>query len=303
MTSSISIVIPTKNRPIELVLAIRSVLIQTTRPQQLIIVDQSPFTLSRDKITEICSESPDIELIYIHDPSISGLPCAKASSLSHSNGDLICFLEDDIELSENYLEQIVLGFRQCPTMLGCCGLVVGDDGPSFLSRMAFHLFHRGIFLDRRPNFHGFYSGTGHTLASSRTLSGGISAWRSEVFNSVEFDTVNDFFMLEDIEFSTRAAVTLGDHFYINPNAQLRHHASPVNRDRLPDRQRRKVRECIVFYRKRRSWPWAHLSIGWLLAGLLAEAVFLSTKFRSIGLLSSYFQGLRDGIFWKVRVVV
>ena len=74
------------------------------------------------------------------------------------------------------------------------------------------------------------------------LSGGLSCWRRRLFEVVEFDTTNGFFMLEDIEFSTRVVRAMGHHLYINPQARLEHHCSPVNRDRHGTRQRRKMIE-------------------------------------------------------------
>ena len=65
----------------------------------------------------------------------------------------------------------------------------------------FKLFHRGIFYDPRLNAgkNRDCQGLG-VLLPSRYLSGGISCYRKEVFEKVKFDMVNDFFMLEDIDF-------------------------------------------------------------------------------------------------------
>ncbi len=265
-TLSLVVVIPTKNRPDDLVLAVRSILAQTTLPTTLVIIDQSDNDEGKRVVTHM-AEGIGTQLVYILDANIRGLVAAKSEALRYANGDIICFLEDDVVLELDYLAEIEAGFLVNPKMLGCCGLVV-DMGKTISGYVSyFQLFHRGIFFDPRVGVHGYVAGKGHALIPSHALSGGLSAWRRQVFDSVKFDIVNDFFMLEDIEFSTRAAKFLGGRFYVNPNARLDHRVSPVNREKLTSRQRRKVREYIVFYKKRKGWKWATTSLLWLLLGL------------------------------------
>lgn len=297
---NITAVIPTKNRPIDIEHAVRSILSQRKRPFQLLVIDQSDSEASRELVIRMCADVPEVVLDYVHDPAIAGLVAAKAASLGLARGDVVCFLEDDVVLEPDYFAEIEAGFLQRPDMLGCCGVVV-DVGPMPRGYVSFfQIFHRGIFMDPRVGVHGHVVGKGHALIPSPALSGGLSAWRSEVFDVVCFDTANDFFMLEDMDFSTRAAAELGNRFFINPNARLEHHASPVNRARLPARQRRKIREYIVFYKKRHNQPSAFATLIWLLLGLLLESCFQSIRHQSIGLIGNYFSGLRDGIKWQVR---
>ncbi len=297
---TISAVIPTKNRPQDLQRAVSSILGQKSPPQQLLIIDQSPGDESRLAVTAMCATMPDVQLIYVHDPTIAGLVPAKAASLAHAQGGIISFLEDDVVLEPDYFAEIEVGFVGHPEMLGCCGVVAGVGTLPSGYVAFFHLFHRGIFFDPRVGVHGYMSGKGHALIPSHTLSGGLSAWRREVFERVRFDVANDFFMLEDMEFSTRAAAELGNHFFINPNARLEHHASPVNRARLPARQRRKMREYIVFYKKRKTWPMAAFSLAWLMLGLFMESLFQTLRYRSPSLIVNYFAGIFDGVRWKLK---
>lgn len=297
---NISAVIPTKNRPFDIEHAVRSVLLQSKLPLQLLVVDQSEGDASRELVTQMCAEVPEVILDYVHDPAIAGLVAAKAVSLSLARGDLVCFLEDDVVLEPDYFAEIESGFNQNPDMLGCCGVVV-DVGPMPSGYVKFfQIFHRGIYMDPRVGVHGHVVGKGHALIPSPTLSGGLSAWRREVFDTVRFDTANDFFMLEDIEFSTRAAEALGTRFFINPNARLEHHASPVNRARLPARQRRKMREYIVFYKKRKTWARATSSLVWLMLGLFVESLFQTLRYRSPSLIVNFFAGILDGMRWKLK---
>lgn len=297
----ITAVIPTRNRPNDLAKAVASVLAQTRPPDEFIIVDQSPGDESFSLVNALMSGAVHIKFVYIHDPRISGLVDAKRVAAECASGDIICFLEDDVILESDYIEQIELGFTNQPEMVGCCGIITNPPHQTAIYEILFLLFHRGIFMDRRVGLYGRFHGRGNKLIASEMLSGGLSAWRREVFKVVPFDVLNGFHMFEDIDFSTRVARHFGKHLYINPNARLEHHCSPVNREVLGPRQRRKLTECIVYYKKRHDWPGATFALPWLLLGMLMEAVFQSYSARSLGPLHGYFAGLRDGFARKVVI--
>jgi GT2 family glycosyltransferase len=165
----------------------------------------------------------------------------------------------------------------------------------------FHLFHRGIFHDRRVGVHGNPAAWVQKLIPSTYLSGGVSAYRRAVFDKVKLDTRNDFFMLEDIDFSTRAVCEFGaGRFFINTSARLTHLMSPVNRARLAGRYERKLREFVVFYKKNRGQASSLANLLWLLVGLSFEAIVAAARARHIGPLSGSIKGLLDGIKWRVR---
>lgn len=295
----ITAVIPTKNRPKELVLAVQSIVAQSRQPFELVVIDQSVDESGKNAVCSLLLNT-GISLIYVHDPEVAGLVAAKSEATQYASGDLISFLEDDVVLELDYLAEIEAGFVDNFDMLGCCGVVVNVGTLPYGYVKFFHLFHTGIFIDPRVGVHGHVVGKGHALIPSPTLSGGLSVWRREVFNSVDFDTQNDFFMLEDIDFSTRAVAAFGNRFFINPNARLEHFASPLNRARMPARQRRKIREYLVFYKKRKSLPWAFPALVWLLVGLFLETIIQSLRNSSPSLIFNYFVGLMDGIRWKLR---
>lgn len=299
MSLRIAAAIPTRNRPDDLVAAVDSILAQRRPPDGLIIVDQSPGDESRRRVEARFRQGATIRLTYVHDPAIAGLVPAKQVAAELSGADILCFLEDDVVLEPEYIEEIETGFRGRADMLGCCGVVTNLPSlPPFYGGM-FHLFHRGIFHDPRVGIHGRFEGCGHSLIPSSALSGGLSAWRREVFDAIPFDVANDFFMLEDIDFSTRAEARFGPRFFINPNARLAHNMSPLNRARLGERQRRKLREYVLFYKKRSAIPGALPNLLWLLPGLLLEALMQALSCRSLAPLKGYVAGLRDGVRRKL----
>jgi GT2 family glycosyltransferase len=293
-------VIPTRNRPADLGKAVASVLCQTRLPDTLIVVDQSPGDESRRAVETLLAGGAPLRVDYVHDTAITGLVDAKRVAARRADGDVVCFLEDDIVLEPDYFEQIEQGFAVRPDMLGCCGVVTNlPPLPTFYVGL-FHLFHRGMFTDRRVGIHGFAQGRGHALIPSDYLSGGLSAYRREVFEEVPFDTANGLFMTEDIDFSTRAVQYFGERFFINPNARLAHYMSPLNRGTVGARQRRKIREFFVFYKKRCRRAVDTVAFAWLLCGLAVEACFAVIRYRHPAALTGFVGGLVDGLRWQLR---
>lgn len=295
----ITAVIPTRNRPRDLANAIKSIVSQTRLPDQLIIVDQSASYESFRVVDEIASEMQKLDLVYVHNPEIKGLVEAKQVAVEHASSEIICFLEDDVILEPDYIDQIELGFLNHTEMVGCSGIITNPPGSRLAYKWLYRIFHRGIFGDDRPNIFGHFEGRGHPLIPSDKLSGGVSAWRRHVFDIVAFDALNGFHMFEDIDFSTRVHQHFGNVLYINPNARLEHLSSPVNRDTLGATQKRKVTEYVTYYKKRRRGMFVGFSFYWLLFGMFLQSVFTSITVRSTSPLCGFFTGLYDGFTKKV----
>lgn len=299
MKLELTAVIPTKNRPSDLIKAVDSVLAQTKWPDELIIIDQSPGDESCDKVGALVLERGFNALRYIHDTAITGLVDAKRVAVKHARGQIVCFLEDDVTLDPQYFEKILAGFAMQSDMVGCCGVVTNMPKQHRSYEILFHLFHRGIFKDIRVGIDRLINIGQCELIPSDKLSGGLSAWRNEVFAAVKFDVANGFHMLEDIDFSTRVQKHYGQRLYINPCARLEHHVSPLNRAVLGAKQRRKVCEFILYYKKRCTCPGAVFDLAWLLCGLLLESIFQCYSNRSFSPLQGYVAGLRDGFKRKI----
>lgn len=298
---TISAVIPTKNRPQDLQKAVASILGQSVLPDELIVVDQSPTNESKDAVLGLSRwDVGGVVLTYIHDPSVAGLVAAKDVAAQRSRSDVVLFLEDDVILENDFIEKILLGFDEKRGMMGCCGVIIEMPNANWRYRIMFHLFHRGIFRDPRVGVFGIPSAWSRKWVQSTYLSGGLTAFRREVFSSIPFDIQNGFFIMEDVDFSTRAARHYGsDKFFINTAARLHHVFSPVNRAKERDRQAHKVRTFIVFYKKSKNEPWALISLLWLNVGLLMEAGLKCVRYSSIGPLLGFFRGIRQGIAWRI----
>ena len=301
MTTTISAVIPTRNRPVDLGKAVASIIGQKRLPETLIIVDQSEGNESVNSIKPLFADESPIKLNYVHNPGISGLVEAKKVASEISDDDIVCFLEDDVVLEDEYLKNIELGFLDKEDMLGCSGVITNQPYQSAFYRFMHRIFFRGIFDDPRVQIFGQQNdaGDGSGLILCNVLSGGLSAWRREVFQRVPFDVDNGFFMFEDIEFSTRVVKEYGRKLYVNTNARLEHHMAAANRDPHGYRQRRKLKEAVLFFKKRKDWPGAKIGIFFSMLWWLAEATFQSVKSIRPGPIVGYWRGIFDGFATKL----
>lgn len=299
MSFKISAVIPTLHRPNDLKRAVVSILAQSRKPDELIIVDQSRDDSSKVLIGELFRGVESIRLNYIHDSKISGLIDAKRAAASLATSEIVCFLEDDIVLESEYFQEVITGFEEKVDMLGCSGVITNQPNQSFLYRTLRRLFFRGIFCDPRVDIFASFKSESHRLHQCDILSGGLSCWRREVLNTIPFDVLNGFHMFEDMEFSTRVVERYGSQLYVNRMARLEHHFSPINRDLDGRRQQRKMREAVLFYKKRIGWSGALSGFFCASVWWFAWAVIESVKNVSLGPLVGFFRGIADGVGQKL----
>ena len=115
----VSVVIPTHNRANLVGRAIQSVLDQTYRDFELIVVDDA----STDGTEEVTKALNDNRIRYIHHMMNRGASGARNTGIENANGEYIAFLNDDDEWLPEYLDQMIsfleakdrsIGLVYCP---------------------------------------------------------------------------------------------------------------------------------------------------------------------------------------------
>src|SRR6266567_6772508 len=122
---AVSVVIPTKNRADDLELTVRTLLCQTVLPQELLIVDQSEGDASRSRISALFRNcAPRLPYLrYIHDPAITGGAVARNKAMDQASGEILLFLDDDVELEENFIEELIVTYASHPGITGVSGVI------------------------------------------------------------------------------------------------------------------------------------------------------------------------------------
>lgn len=217
---TITVIIPTKNRAGDLHRTIDSLIAQTHRPDELIVVDQS-FVPSLDPA------SVPLPVTYIYDPHISGLTEARNVAMNRATGDIWLFLDDDVILEPEYVAEVMLAYS--PEVAGVSGIITNYKRPGLSRRLFEAVFVRGPFHDdRQPVYWRADVLRQYGPRPVKQLGGGLMSFRAALIRDLRFDTnLTGGCLAEDIDFCARLpqrAVLL-----IVPKARLSHERSSVGR--------------------------------------------------------------------------
>ena len=119
----ISVVMPTYRRPHTLSRTVATILAQSYRNWELIIVDNAG---------DVAASFNDPRIrVHVHAqlPSASG---ARNEGIAHATGDLVCFFDDDDDMFPSYLSQFAATFQANPdAKIVCCGMVLSSGTLNF----------------------------------------------------------------------------------------------------------------------------------------------------------------------------
>lgn len=204
--SRIAFVVATKDRPEELRRLWRSLLAQTRRPDEVVVVDASAVPAPPP------GRGTDA-------PFLRYLPVPIASGTRQRNlgvdavgrdTDLVGFLDDDAVLDENAVAEMVRFFDQSGPDLGGAAFNLVNHPDLELADLKRTPFAEALGLyARRPGAvtaSGFQTMIGAVEATVWTdwLPSGAAVWRREIFHGHRFDEwYSGYSYLEDLDFSYR----------------------------------------------------------------------------------------------------
>jgi GT2 family glycosyltransferase len=231
--ASVSVVVPTKNRPDEVARMLRSLRAQATMPLEVIVVDQSssPYDLE-----------PFAQLIHLYDSTIGGSAAARNRGADLAGGDVILFIDDDVILESDCVREIALAFAARPDLIGaqCAIRNPWDDAPLSLYDISTLIFERGFF-DARPKRRG-----NETIP--RLIPGLASAYRRDLFKHERNDeALPGYSFAEDWDLTKRAA--RHGALTVVPAARVRHEHSPKNRPNPGVLAKLRLTNTLYLYRK------------------------------------------------------
>lgn len=108
----ISIIIPTFNRSASLKITVDSLLALSSsqRDHEIIIVDNGSTDNTKGMIEAMIGSNPDRQIRYYYEP-IPGLLSGRHKGAFESKGNILVFVDDDIEADPGWLEAIAKGFE------------------------------------------------------------------------------------------------------------------------------------------------------------------------------------------------
>ena len=103
-----SIIIPTYNRAYQLLLTLQSLVrLKTSRDLfEIIIVDNGSSDTTKEVVSKCQIENADITIKYFYDDT-PGLLTGRHRGAFESKGDILTFIDDDVNLSTTWLDSII----------------------------------------------------------------------------------------------------------------------------------------------------------------------------------------------------
>lgn len=236
MEIHISAIIPTYHRPDDLDNCLDSILAQTRLPDEIILVDDGDLGgFPKQELFE----AKGIDCFYVQ-KSVPGVTESRNKAAELARGKILVFLEDDVVLFDNYIEQLMLIYetQDKDGSLGGVGGIIENEGLTPLEalgeRIPFVLFGISGFKEGRVLRSGFatdYGRTGFPISEVQQvdfLLGGVSSFKKEIFDEFKFSnryrSASGYGQGEDKEFSYR--VSRKYKLFINPAARLFHYSAP-----------------------------------------------------------------------------
>lgn len=246
MKDSISVIVPTHDRPESLGRTVRSVLDQSRLPDELIIVNDGDEEIPAD-IAEAVSKA-GVRFIYRRRERPS-LPASRNAGIDASSSDILAFLDDDVELGRDFLAEIsdmynadtdgrVDGIGAVGTDMGI-GLVSGNRKPDGAknSLWSIRLWDVLVFLTAHTRWlpRRCLARSVHLpprlryrLIPAKFLTGGRISVRRRVVESVRFNEgFTGYAVAEDRDFSYRATQQFA--MFVAPSLKLIHHCERASR--------------------------------------------------------------------------
>jgi GT2 family glycosyltransferase len=299
-TAPSSFIIATRNRPVELLETIKSLVGQTVLPQDLCIVDSSDETPVRGEIERLCAEV-GLTLDY-HHPAPRGLTVQRNVGIDRTTGDPVFLIDDDVWLAPDCHEQTLAEYaRWGPELGGVRGVPMRPAMPAWYTILFRRTFGMGGWWPEASGRmrKGFFVEGVSASAGVRKLeyfNGWFMSYRREVFEYERFDEIlSGYAYQEDIDFSYRVAqrYTLVQ----TPKARINHLKTESQRMSPFNLQRMNLANQFYFHRKHMPQNLRHrLALWWALIGLFTLNVGKSIQQRDHG----YITGLLVGAWEQAR---
>ncbi|MEY3343423.1 MAG: hypothetical protein RL090_1107 [Bacteroidota bacterium] len=304
MNSFFSLIICTYNRPESLQRLLVSVLNQTRRFDEVIVVDGSD-ELYQKKNQLYTDNGNQVKYIRVDAPN-RGLTNQRNIGLTHINEVCthVTFLDDDLVLDPLFCFFIESSFNSSVDAVGISGVDLVENrfikfipGQHYDNRRYF-VFNNWVALepfryrlrsffglmsqlppDRIPKFghgrNGFPPDSG--LHQVDHIMGGIATYKKDVFNHISFsEKFKGYGLYEDFDFSVRAS-GIGN-LYVNTSAKVWHYHDAAGRPNMFRYGRMVVRNGWYVWRLKHPNPGTNNILKWHAITLLLAFLRLCNSF-------------------------
>ncbi len=298
-THLVSFLISTKNRFQDLKECIDSILIQTVKPAEIILVDASDTSESMEMVKESLT-GKDIKLTYYRQEIVAGKirkTAAWNKAVRLALGDIIIFLDDDVVLDKHYIYYVLKIFRENPGgIVGVMGRIKNPkDVKTHQKKTSFlyslnRLLYKSFLLPHeegngcmQPSGFPAYPFSKNNITPVEIMPTCNMSIKKEVFQEFTFDEwFHGYSYQEDDDFTYR--VSRKYKFLYTPFAELVHKISPTARDNKEIIETMQVLNHYYFFKKNMPKSVKNcLAFLWSELGLLFLRNFSFSSFKDLSL--------------------
>ena len=283
----VSIVIPTYYRRNDVDECLDSILHQTNLPKEILIVDNTP----NDEIENLIDnrkmkfKEKNIIFEYIRNPRKNSIAIAQNIGIGHATGDIILFLDSDVVLDEDYINEILKIYEEKPDALGVQGFIQNKKKVKKLIDRLNEIYNKifYIHLDEKnklrllPSLGVSWPSCVDEVINCEWLSGANNSYRKDVLEKFEFD--ENLKKNNDIDLSYRIFKKYPGSLFMTPHAKLIHKRSLDGRN--PKIELVYIEEiyCLyLFYKNIEQTSKNKFIYLWCLIGrLIRKMIFLTLK--------------------------
>lgn len=319
----LSLIICTYMRPKPLLQLLQSVQEQTVYPDEILIVDGS----TNQETEKVLQENLFNNLKYFIVPAEHrGLTKQRNFGIERIGNEIeiVCFLDDDTVLKKDYFEQILKTYTIYPEALGVGGYIIDEtktelvgynyqpkideyffdgwkrkDGSRFILRKKL-----GLDSDCPPGYSSLY-GHGRSIGflppsgkiyPVEMLMGGVSSFRRQVFNVLQFSTYFEGYGLyEDADFSLRVAKT--GPLYVNTAATLYHYHDASGRPNQYQYGKMVVRNGWYVWRVKNPKPLFNAKLKWHSITIILTLIRFSNTFTTVSKKQAFTEAIGRTVGW------
>jgi len=274
ISPSISVVVPIYYRPVELSRLLDSILKQTKKPMEIIIVDDTPNPL----IKLICEQYENdfqeigVHLYYIKNPKERSISTARNLGAKLAKGNIVLFVDSDVILTTGHLRGVQNAFEKHSEALGVEGTIlplippptgVRENAVENIKKL-FFIFHRV----RNTCKHFEIPTALDRDIQCQYFDGNSMAFKQGVFNQFQFDeTLVQYSYMETVLFTGLIDKTNPGQLFRSPEAKFYHEVGRKGRMEKSELRIHKLR-CRKYVMTELFGYRGLLMFGWQNLGLL-----------------------------------
>lgn len=304
MNKSFALVVCTYLRPKPLFNLMQSVKKQTLYPNEILIIDASDDDETQSVLNN--NKFSNTKYYKVNEDN-KGLTKQRnyGVRLVNKSVNIICFLDDDIVLEENYFKNLISTYDEKPEVLAVGGYIINEvkwnkaEGNTRKSSFYYDGWERdepmrfrlrkifGLLPDTNPGFlptfaHGrsisFLPPSGK-IYEVEQLMGGVASYKKMVFDELSFSTYfKGYGLYEDADFSIRLAKK--GKLYINTNAKLYHYHNKEGRPNKYKYGKMVIRNGWYVWRIKYPVPTFRAKLKWHFCALLLISIRVLNIFNS-----------------------